>query len=172
MSSCIRLISSANEQSRNVYCGSWDQKNCVDPDTGVKTNVLTVDMSETRPVRCCINTALSNAWKGCDTIANVYSDSFQGMTFASAKNFCESTYEAYGGRLCYPGEMEDKCGASSGLGFDNKHVWACMADGGTCEQSNAAACCTGYCNESNACEVGFILRPPSATSSHATLNLL
>ena len=161
------------KQTRNIYCGSWNNNNCVDPDTGVKTNVLTVDMSETRPVRCCINTALSNNWKGCRTIANVYSDSFAEMTFDSAKDYCESNYEAHGGRLCDPGEMEDKCGTGSGLGYNKEHIWACMADGGTCEQNNASACCAGYCNESNVCEVGCILRlSTSATSSNVTLNHL
>ena len=157
LSSYITLTSSVRtKQSRNIYCGAWNNNNCRDPTTGVKTNVLTVDASETRPVRCCINTALSNNWKGCRTIANVYSDSFPGMTFDSAKDYCESNYEAHGGRLCDPAEMEDKCGTGSGLGYNKEHVWACTADGGTCEQGDAAACCGGYCNESNVCEVGYI----------------
>ena len=154
-----RLISSAYEQSRNVYCGAWNNRRCTDPETGDQENVLTVGMAETRPVRCCINTQLTTNWKGCKNIENVYADSFPMMDFTAAKDFCENheTYSLHGGRLCSPGEIQDRCGTGSGLNYNKEHVWACIADGGTCEQNDAAACCTGFCNESNVCEVGCIL---------------
>ena len=154
--SCIRLISSAYEQSRNVYCGAWNNRRCTDPETGDQENVLTVGMAETRPVRCCINTQLATGWKGCKNIENVYADSFPMMDFTAAKDFCENheTYSLHGGRLCSPGEIQDRCGTGSGLNYNKEHVWACIADGGTCEQNDAAACCTGFCNKSNVCEVG------------------
>jgi len=130
-----------------VQGAKWSS--CTDA-TDSSCTARSVNPNELWNVRCCADTD-PNGWRqnshyGCSVYTNSKVPQCYTTDWKSAVERCD----AEDARLCTKEELENRCSAGSGCGFNNKMVWSSTADtryyivkgaaGRKCSESTAYAC--------------------------------